>query len=77
MPTPTLTRVNRGATPVVWVANHTLDRDEINPDTLIAATGLLIGALEGDVEASSGAANWETLLLSLTDGTLSASVYSA
>lgn len=38
-----------------------LPRDEINPDTLTSTVGMLIGALEESIEASNGAANWETL----------------
>ena len=58
---PILSTIDLEGRPAIWDASVEIDTDEINPDTLIAAHGLLIGALEGLIEDSEYAANWESL----------------
>lgn len=54
-------RVGTQSKPACWHVHLDLDPDEVNPDTLTAAYGLMIGALEGDVEAEEAAAEWGRL----------------
>lgn len=53
---------------VLWESATDLDTDEINPDTLRTIQGMLIDALEEQVEAAEAAADWETFMLHLAPG---------
>lgn len=47
------------------LASHTLEPDEVNPDTLGSTINLLIGAIEGELEARTRAGNWNTFGVTL------------
>jgi len=52
--------------PILLTLTQILSRDEVNPDTLTATIGMLIGALEGEAEGHEIAMDWESLQVGLT-----------